>query len=71
MLIARSAEFQVDLQGQERVSARIDAADQPGCIRLSGATGSVDASLLDVVRIKRIDQTFLQRLDGAFNAGYS
>ena len=71
VLIARSAEFLVDLKGQDRISSRIDATGQPGSIRLSGTTGSIDASLQDVVRMKRVDQTFMQRLDGTVSAGYS
>jgi hypothetical protein len=71
VLIARSTNFQVDLQGQRRITTMIDATGQGGTMRVSGPAGSVDVAIADVVRIKRVDRTFLERLDGTVSLGYS
>jgi hypothetical protein len=71
VLIARSAEFQVDLKREDRFTSRIEAGSQPGFITVSRATGRAEVPVADVVRLRRNDTTFLQRLDGTVSAGYS
>jgi hypothetical protein len=68
---AANADFQVDAAGRERIIGKIRPDAVAGNLVISSATGDTVIAIAEVIRLKRIDQTLLEKLDGFVGVGYS
>jgi hypothetical protein len=69
--LTAQARFDVDdIEGQRHVGS-LGSGDAPGMLRITSGAASADVRMSDVVRVRRIGETFWQRLDGSVDAGAS
>lgn len=71
-LQALSGQFLLDLQGgRERVYGQLDRSGREGYCRLITAAGSREIAVADIIYLQRKKISFMERLDGTINIGYS
>jgi hypothetical protein len=68
---ASNAQFQVDSEGRKRLVGTIRPDVSAGSLVVASATGDVVIPFTEIIRLKRIDQTLLEKLDGYVGIGYS
>jgi Protein of unknown function, DUF481 len=68
---ASNADFQVDSEGRKRLVGRIRPDVTAGSLVVASATGDVTIPFTEIIRLKRVDQTLLEKLDGYVGVGYS
>jgi Protein of unknown function, DUF481 len=68
---ASNADFQVDSEGRKRLVGRIRPDVTAGSLVVVSATGDVVIPFSQIIRLKRVDQTLLEKLDGYVGIGYS
>jgi Protein of unknown function, DUF481 len=68
---ASNADFQVDVDGRGRIVGRIRPEVAAGNLLVATSTGDVVVPFSQAGRLKRIDQTLLEKLDGYVGVGYS
>jgi metallo-beta-lactamase class B len=70
-LVASSADFELDMNGQERQTGKIGAGTMAGEFVFTPEGGAPSTlALAEVVKVKRVELELLERLDGIVGAGY-
>jgi hypothetical protein len=68
---ASNADFEIDAEGRERIIGRIHPDIAAGSLMVMNANGPTVIPMSEIIRVKRIDQTLLEKLDGYVGVGYS
>ena len=64
-------EYRVELAGGQRVYGSLVQPVTPGNLRVSSSAGDTEIALAEVFMILPVESTFLRRLDGSVNFGFS
>lgn len=70
-IIAKSLDFQIDIEGKGRVVGKIDKGDVPGYFKVYSSTDTAMYLIEDIVLLKQIKTLFWDRVDGSISIGYS
>jgi Protein of unknown function, DUF481 len=68
---AANADFHVDVVNRERIVGRIRPDVETGNLLIVTNSGESVVPMSDVIRLKRVDRTLLEKLDGYVGIGYS
>lgn len=70
-IIAKSTDFQVDMEDNKRVVGKIDKSNKPGCFMIYNSTDTFEYYIEDIVLLRRFESIFSDRFDGYLNISYS
>lgn len=68
---AKTADFQVDIRGHKRFVGRIESGGKPGSFMAYNARDTIIAPITDIIQLKRVELSFLERFDGYINLGFT